>query len=82
MRHRNSETNPKYRRQHHLIESEYRMATKNLLYRFDFEIGYLIKSPCGKCKDRSRFPGCARTCDIIEQIQARLATVVSCSQRN
>ena len=57
------------------------MATKNEVHRFDFEIGYLIKSPCGGCEHYARFPGCAKTCGIIGQIQARLATSVSCSQR-
>ena len=56
------------------------MATKNRPHRFDFEIGYLIKSPCGKCVYRSSFPGCAASCDIIEQIQSHLATSVSCSK--
>ena len=57
------------------------MLTANKPHRFDFEIGYLVKSPCGGFEHYARFPGCAKTCDIIEQIQARLAASVSCSQR-
>lgn len=58
------------------------MLNKKIPHRFDFEIGYLVKSPCGKCEFRKRFPGCAATCAIIEKIQARLASCVSCSQRD
>jgi hypothetical protein len=50
--------------------------------RFDFEIGYLVKSPCRKCQFRNRFPDCAAGCVIIEQIQERLARTVSCSRRS
>jgi hypothetical protein len=64
-----------------MIESEYMTATKNLAHRFDFDIGYLIKSPCGGCEHYVRFPGCTKTCHIIERIQTRLAASVSCSQR-
>jgi hypothetical protein len=49
--------------------------------RFDFEIGYLVKSPCRGCESRSNLPRCSRECDLIERIQSVLAESVSCAHR-
>ena len=54
---------------------------KNLNYQFDFEIGYLVKSPCLQCQQRQAFPQCADTCSLLDQIHAVLAEAVSCTQR-
>lgn len=54
---------------------------KVLRYRFDFEIGYLIKSPCRECQSDSRLPGCADDCVILEKIQTILAESISCTRR-
>lgn len=54
--------------------------TKRNLYtqsRFDFEIGYLIKSPCRGCGLRHHFPGCMDDCVTLDRIQTRLAQGVS-----
>ncbi|RJQ87943.1 MAG: hypothetical protein C4519_00135 [Desulfobacteraceae bacterium] len=45
--------------------------------RFDFEIGYLIKSPCRDCITRYRFPRCIRSCEILDRIQTHLAQGIS-----
>ena len=50
-------------------------------YRYDFEIGYLIKSPCKKCRHRKSFPKCVNDCDVLDKIQAVLAESVSCTRR-
>ena len=50
-------------------------------YRFDFEIGYLIKSPCRECEERSDFPECADTCVTLGRIQAILSEGISCTRR-
>jgi hypothetical protein len=50
-------------------------------YRFDFEIGYLIKSPCRECEGRSDFPGCADTCVTLGRIQAILSEGISSTRR-
>ena len=50
-------------------------------YKYDFEIGYLVKSPCRKCEERKKFPRCADNCSIIDRIHAVLAETVSCSKR-
>ncbi len=48
--------------------------------RFDFEIGYLVKSPCKDCVHRSEFPRCRENCEIIDRIHAVLAETVSCQR--
>jgi hypothetical protein len=50
-------------------------------YRFDFEIGYLIKSPCRECEERSDFPVCAETCVTLGRIQAILSEGISSARR-
>lgn len=44
---------------------------------FDFEIGYLVKSPCLDCKNRSKLPKCHTGCQILDKIQNRLARGIS-----
>ena len=51
-------------------------------YRFDFEIGYLVKSPCRDCENRVEIPECIDDCRILDEIHSLLAESVSCSQRH
>jgi len=48
-------------------------------HNFDFDIGYLVKSPCKGCATRERFPDCMDECSILEQIQTALADSMSCA---
>ena len=48
--------------------------------KFDFEIGYLIKSPCKTCDQRDLFPHCAENCVLLDHIQTLLARGISCSR--
>ena len=48
-------------------------------HRFDFDIGYLVKSPCRECHDRDHFPGCMQSCHALDRIHAVLANSVSSS---
>jgi hypothetical protein len=54
---------------------------KKLNYQFDFEIGYLVKSPCLQCLQREALPQCIEACSVLEKIHALLAEAVSCSRR-
>jgi len=54
---------------------------KVFTHRFDFEVGYLIKSPCRECRNDSRLPGCADDCVVLEKIQTNLAESISCTNR-
>lgn len=47
---------------------------------FDFETGALQQSPCKTCPHRDRLPGCIEGCPILEAVQRRLSSLVSCSQ--
>ncbi len=58
------------------------LPSKNVKYRFDFEIGYLTKSPCKECSHRRDFPGCEDDCRILDKIHTVLSEVVSCSRRS
>jgi len=44
---------------------------------FDFNVGYLVKSPCKECATRDTFPGCMEDCNILEQIQSALSDSLS-----
>jgi len=47
-------------------------------HRFDFEVGYLTKSPCRDCSLQGRLPDCSENCRLIHQIQVALSETVSC----
>jgi len=49
-------------------------------YRFDFEIGYLVKSPCKECDKQNSFPECADTCKMLDEIHGILSEAVSSSR--
>ncbi|SDU59197.1 MULTISPECIES: hypothetical protein [Desulfobacula] len=49
--------------------------------KFDFEIGYLTKSPCLTCDKKSSLPKCHDGCLILDEIQTKLARGIS-SQRS
>jgi len=48
---------------------------------FDFEIGYLTKSPCLSCDNKAALPKCHAGCRILDKIQTTLARGIS-SQRS
>jgi len=59
---------------------EYISQKKTFKYRFDFEVGYLIKSPCKECDVRKYFPECADDCGTLDKIHTILSEVVSCTR--
>ena len=56
------------------------VMTNNYRHRFDFDIGYLVKSPCRECIDRHLFPECMDGCLPLDRIRTVLANSVSCSR--
>ena len=42
-------------------------------HNFDFDIGYLVKSPCRDCTTSDNLPDCFQGCQILDQIQSVLA---------
>ncbi|MCP4353667.1 MAG: hypothetical protein GY795_50110 [Desulfobacterales bacterium] len=49
-------------------------------YKFDFEVGNLIKSPCKECIRRNDFPECVETCEMLDEVQTVLAEARLCSK--
>ena len=44
---------------------------------FDFEVGYLTKSPCLNCEYKEELPKCHADCVVLDRIQTRLARGIS-----
>jgi len=44
---------------------------------FDFDIGYLVKSPCKGCRGHVRFPECMEGCELLERVQSALSDSIS-----
>jgi hypothetical protein len=55
-------------------------ASRRPNHRFDFEIGYLVKSPCRRCDKRDAFPGCDDSCETLDQIHSMLCDSISCTK--
>ena len=56
---------------------------KSLSYtcKFDFDVGYLVRSPCRACTEISRLPACSQACTQLERVQTLLADSISCTRR-
>ena len=59
---------------------DYLSLKKIYNHRFDFEIGYLIKSPCKNCDTIGCLPDCSEKCDTLDQIHTILSDSVSCTR--
>ncbi len=49
-------------------------------FKFDFEVGTLVKSPCKDCEHRENFPKCIDACEMLDKIQKVLAETRSCTR--
>jgi hypothetical protein len=49
--------------------------------RFDFELGYLVQSPCKTCLHRHAIPDCIDGCRMLDRIQTTLAQGVGTTCR-
>jgi hypothetical protein len=49
--------------------------------KFDFDIGYLIKSPCKECARIKDLPKCINECEILDKIQTKIAAGISIFRR-
>ncbi|MEW6077194.1 MAG: hypothetical protein AB1724_05255 [Thermodesulfobacteriota bacterium] len=54
----------------------YKILTNRI--KFDFEIGYFIKSPCRDCDRRKEFPRCFEECLTLDKVRTVLAESLSC----
>lgn len=44
---------------------------------FDFDIGYLVKSPCKGCMSHHSFPDCMDGCELLDRVQSALSDSIS-----
>ncbi|MDY0132187.1 MAG: hypothetical protein RBR53_05910 [Desulforegulaceae bacterium] len=50
--------------------------------KFDFEVGYILKSPCIDCNKKDTLPHCQKGCLVISRLQEKIAEGISCSQKS
>ncbi len=60
---------------------KYPQKTLSYTCKFDFEVGYLVRSPCRTCAEIGRLPACSRSCTQLERVQTLLADSISCTRR-
>jgi hypothetical protein len=48
---------------------------------FDFEIGYLMESPCRSCEQSENLPRCSDTCLLLDRVRGILADAIPCTRR-
>lgn len=47
-------------------------------FRFDFDIGYLRKSPCRICANQPELPNCAESCQVLDKLHSVLSRSITC----
>ena len=50
---------------------------KALSQKFDYDMGYLVKSPCRGCGTYSVFPECMDRCAVLDRVQTVLSDSLS-----
>jgi hypothetical protein len=55
---------------------------KKFKFKYDFEIGYLVKSPCKTCVRQKALPKCALKCSLLDKIHDTLSEAISCTRRS
>ncbi len=58
------------------------MTKKKFKFKYDFEIGYLVKSPCKTCVLKEALPECALKCSLLDKIHDTLSEAISCTRRS
>jgi len=51
--------------------------SRALNQKFDYEIGYLVQSPCRNCSTYSTFPDCMDRCTVLDRVQTALSDSLS-----
>jgi hypothetical protein len=46
---------------------------------YDFDAGYLVKSPCRHCEKAGYLPGCMSQCKTLKEVQKLLSLAMSSS---
>jgi hypothetical protein len=51
--------------------------SKAVAQKFDYDIGYLVKSPCRDCGNYTAFPECMERCVLLDRVQNVLCDSLS-----
>jgi hypothetical protein len=51
--------------------------SRALTHKFDYDIGYLVKSPCRDCSSYAAFPDCMDRCTLLDRVQSALSDSLS-----
>lgn len=51
--------------------------SKALSQKFDYDSGYLVKSPCRGCSSYAAFPDCMERCALLDRVQNALCDSLS-----
>ena len=51
--------------------------SRALNQKFDYEIGYLVQSPCRNCSTYAKFPDCMDRCTVLDRVQSVLSDSLS-----
>lgn len=51
--------------------------SKALAQKFDYDSGYLVKSPCRNCGSYAAFPDCMDRCALLDRVQNALCDSLS-----
>ena len=51
--------------------------SRALNQKFDYEIGYLVQSPCRNCSTYAKFPDCMDNCAVLDRVQNALSDSLS-----
>jgi hypothetical protein len=51
--------------------------SKALSQKFDYDLGYLVKSPCRDCSTYKLFPACMDRCALLDRVQSVLSDSLS-----
>jgi len=52
-------------------------GSRALTQNFDYDRGYLVKSPCRGCGKYGSFPECMESCQLLDRIQTVLSDTLS-----
>ena len=64
----------------HIEKGAMMQLAKAVEQQFDFEVGYLVKSPCRDCLRREEMPRCTERCITLDRVQRILCEATSCSR--
>jgi hypothetical protein len=56
------------------------MMKQRMVPKFDYNAGFLVKSPCRDCGTYGIFPDCMDRCAVLDRVQTALSASLTCSR--